>query len=113
MSDFFDDLETRGAEERATDQYARLRAQLAHARTATSYYGKLLGDADPDAVAGPEEFARLPLTRKADLIERQQVEPPFGVRGHTLHLIARHRRRGRVGAMGGIGHQNCCARSAM
>jgi phenylacetate-CoA ligase len=60
----FDELETRSADARAADQLAKLNAQLASNGMA--------------AVASLDELAGLPVLRKADLVARQTVNPPFG-----------------------------------
>jgi len=61
---FFDALETRSADERATAQLAGVNAQLAK-------YGL-------EALNDLLDLARLPVLRKADLVEKQKANPPFG-----------------------------------
>jgi phenylacetate-CoA ligase len=77
MSDFFDALETRSAEERERDLMARLPAQIAHAK-ATAYFGKVLAEVDAAAVTSRAALAQLPVLRKHELIELQKAARPFG-----------------------------------
>jgi phenylacetate-CoA ligase len=77
MTDFYDDLETRDPAERERAQLAALSAQVAHARARAPYFTALLKDVDPASVRDRASLARLPVTRKADLIELQKASPPF------------------------------------
>ena len=81
MSEYYDDLETRSGDERATAQLAALRAQLAHARDNTTAYAAAFKDIDIDAVNDFDAFTTLPLTRKSELLELQREQRPFG--GYT------------------------------
>ncbi len=76
--DFYDDLETRAPEQREEEQFAALSAQVAHARSNAPAYAEIFRDVEPEAVTGREALAGLPVTRKTDLMARQQAEPPFG-----------------------------------
>jgi len=78
MSEHFDRLETRSADERAGDTARRLAAQVAHAQRNAPYYAEALADVDAAAVTDLAALARLPVTRKATLMERQAALPPFG-----------------------------------
>jgi phenylacetate-CoA ligase len=75
--DFYDDLETRDPAERERAQMAALSAQIAHAKARAPYFSALLKDVEPAAVRDRAALARLPLTRKSDLIELQGRTPPF------------------------------------
>lgn len=75
---FYDALETRSADERAAALAVALPRQVAHARAHAPYYARTLEGVDPAAVTDMAALARLPVTRKAALIERQREEPPFG-----------------------------------
>jgi phenylacetate-CoA ligase len=77
MTDFLDDLETRDPEEREAALMAALPVQIARAKE-TPGYAKLFADVDAAAVDSRAALARLPITRKADLIELQRQTPPFG-----------------------------------
>ena len=78
MTEFYDALETRSTDERVRDIATALPAQVAHARSNTAYFGALLADIDPASVTGPAGLAALPVTRKSDLLDQQQKDPPFG-----------------------------------
>jgi len=55
------------------DQLARLRARLPEVLRTNRFWRERLHD-----VAGWDDFERLPLTTKADLVEDHRVNPPFG-----------------------------------
>jgi phenylacetate-CoA ligase len=74
----YDELETRPPRRREADLFARLPRQLAHAKANAPFYGELLADVDPRAIASRAALAALPVTRKSALIERQRAAPPFG-----------------------------------
>jgi phenylacetate-CoA ligase len=77
MSEHHDPLETRAAQAREADLFARLPAVLEVALTAPGY-GAHLGSIDPAAVTSREALARLPVLRKADLPGLQKAALPFG-----------------------------------
>jgi phenylacetate-CoA ligase len=74
----FDALETRPAAEREHRILERLPRHLAHAKAHSPYYAELLRDVDADKVTTREAFARLPVTRKSDLMDLQKARMPFG-----------------------------------
>jgi len=74
----FDALETRSPESRESDLFARLPAQLAHAKSAAPFYHRLLADVDPAQVSSRAALARLPVTRKSELAALQREAAPFG-----------------------------------
>jgi phenylacetate-CoA ligase len=78
MAEYFDDLETRSPEARERAQFATLPYQIGFAKDNAPFYRDLLQDIDPAAVSDRITFARLPLTRKSDLIGIQRQRPPFG-----------------------------------
>lgn len=84
---FYDPLETRDPAEREADLMDKLARQVAHAKETTSYYFQTLAGINPFECATREALARLPLTRKRDLIELQQKMPPFG----GLNSLPRHK----------------------
>ena len=57
---------------------ARLPLQVAHAKRQSAYFGGLFADFDATTINSRVALARLPVTRKSDLIELQKVLPPFG-----------------------------------
>ena len=73
MSSFFDALETREPAEREAALMAALPGQVAHAKQASAALAHILAAVDPAAVASRQALARLPVTRKHELLERQQA----------------------------------------
>mgnify|MGYP003969416239 FL=1 len=73
MTTFYDDLETRSADQREADQLAALNGQLAriagHGGTSVS---------DADKLLDLTGLAALPVLRKSDLANWQSEKPPFG-----------------------------------
>lgn len=78
MSDFYDALETRSADQRAADIATALPAQIAHAKANAAYYGKVFADIDPASIDSAAALTALPVTRKSDLMAQQEADPPFG-----------------------------------
>ena len=76
----YDQLETRSADERATAIAHDLPRLIALART-TPAQRRVLADVDPRKVTSLEALARLPVTRKSDLVAAQKAHPPLG--GYT------------------------------
>ena len=73
MTTFYDDLETRSADQREADQLAALNGQLAriagHGGTSVS---------DADKLLDLSGLAVLPVLRKSDMAKWQSEKPPFG-----------------------------------
>ncbi|HEX7888910.1 MAG TPA: AMP-binding protein [Ramlibacter sp.] len=93
----FDGLETRKPAEREAQLMAALPAQVAHAKTMTRAFAGILAHVDPAKVHSREALAKLPVTRKGELLERQKAQraqDPFGgfaavVRGPAMpHVFA-------------------------
>ena len=78
MTQFYDALETRDPEARERALLARLALHIAHAKAHAPAYAELLARVEPETIDSREALARLPLTRKSDLVERQKIAPPFG-----------------------------------
>ena len=78
MSAFFDTLETRDPALREAALMAALPAQVAAARQVPALAGKL-SDVDAQHVNSRAALARLPVTRKHELLERQQAGRGAGV----------------------------------
>ncbi|WP_076999663.1 phenylacetate--CoA ligase family protein [Variovorax sp. KK3] len=81
MSDFYDPLETRDPAERERDLLAALPKQIMQAQTAAPAFAKILDGVKPADVTSREALARLPVTRKSELLELQQAgraSDPFG-----------------------------------
>jgi phenylacetate-CoA ligase len=78
MSDHYDELETRLPEERERSLFGCLRAQVADAQAKAPGFARALAGVDPQGIADRAALARLPVLRKAALVEMQRAEPPFG-----------------------------------
>ncbi len=78
MSEFFDSLETRDPQERQQALIQAVSAQVAHAKNKASTYKTQLADIDPGEINDIAAIAKLPITRKSELIEQQQKSHPFG-----------------------------------
>jgi phenylacetate-CoA ligase len=76
--EYYDDLETRSTDEREAAHMAALPELIALAQRRAPALGRILAGIDPMEVRDRTALARLPVTRKADLLERQAEEPPFG-----------------------------------
>jgi phenylacetate-CoA ligase len=95
MQDYYDSLETRTPAQREAELMAALPAQVAHAQRATAAFGAILGGVDAAKVNSREALAKLPVTRKHELLERQKAQratDPFGgfsavVRGPAMPRI--------------------------
>lgn len=74
----YDDLETRSPGVRERQLFDALPGQIAHAQATTQAYAKLLAHVEPSQVTDRQALARLPVTRKAELIALQASHPPFG-----------------------------------
>ncbi len=75
---YYDELETRDAAVRQQEQMQALQAQIAHAKANSDYFAEALKDIDPASINSVGDLARLPVTRKSDLIAKQQSSPPLG-----------------------------------
>jgi len=78
MPEYYDSLETRDPEERERSLMAALSGQIAHARSNAPGWGRILAEVDPATVTSRAALARLPVTRKSDLIALQRAERPLG-----------------------------------
>ena len=77
-SSYYDALETRDPQVREAADLARLPGHLEHARERSAFYRDLLKEIDPRTVTSRAALARLPVTRKSELHDRQRARPPFG-----------------------------------
>jgi phenylacetate-CoA ligase len=76
--EFYDALETRDPAAREAEAMASLAAQVARAKARSPWYGRVLAEFDAAAVTSREALARLPVTRKHNLIKLMKDEPPMG-----------------------------------
>jgi phenylacetate-CoA ligase len=77
MTRYFDDLETRSADERAAALAQDLPKQIARAKGLPGY-ADALAEVDPSAITSIEDLAKLPVLRKSDLVNAQAADAPFG-----------------------------------
>lgn len=75
---YYDARETRDPAAREQDLFSRLPAQIAHAQSRAPAFARLLAGVDPATVTSREALARLPVTRKSELLEAQKAARPFG-----------------------------------
>ena len=78
MPEFYDALETRNPEARESALMDALPRQIAHAQGKAPGWARILSGVEPAAVTGRAALAKLPVTRKSDLVTLQKAEPPFG-----------------------------------
>ncbi len=78
MADHYDSLETRDPAERERALMAALPAQVEHAKARAPGFARVLADVEPREVTSRAALAKLPVTRKSELLERQRAAPPFG-----------------------------------
>jgi phenylacetate-CoA ligase len=78
MSKHYDTLETRGSPERETALMAALPAQIAHAQAHAPAFAGILEGIDAQSVTSRATLAKLPVTRKHELLERQQAARQAG-----------------------------------
>ena len=74
----YDTLESRSTDRREAALMAALPQQIAHAQTHTTAFSSILGGVDAVAVDSRAALARLPVTRKHELLERQLAERDAG-----------------------------------
>ena len=77
MTEYFDELETRPAEQREGELMARLPALVERALTAPGWASRLKG-VEARAISSRKGLAALPVLRKSELKELQEQHPPFG-----------------------------------
>jgi phenylacetate-CoA ligase len=75
---YYDSLETRDSELREREQFTRLADHIRHAKTNAPYFARLLKDVDGTQVRDRAGLARLPITRKSDLVALQKADLPLG-----------------------------------
>ena len=81
MTASYDDLETRDPAAREAALLAALPAHIAHAQAHSPAFAEILKGVDAQAVTSRAALAALPVTRKHELLERQQAERAQGAFG--------------------------------
>ena len=89
VTDHFDTLETRDPDVREREQLARLPRQIAHAKANAPAFARILADIEPGAIATRDALARVPVTRKSELVGLQKEDRPFGGLAATRRGTAR------------------------
>jgi len=74
MSNFYDSLEQRNTEQREADLLQALPAQIAHAQKHATAWATILQGVDAATITTRQALAQLPVTRKYELLERQQAQ---------------------------------------
>ncbi len=78
MAEHFDALETRDPAERERAQLAALPRQIAHAKSASPAFARILAQVDAASITSRAALAKLPVTRKSELLDIQRNDRPFG-----------------------------------
>jgi phenylacetate-CoA ligase len=76
--EYYDELETRDPREREATLLSLLPGQIENAKNNTSGWADILSDVYPPDIASRDSLAKLPITRKSELSERQASYPPLG-----------------------------------
>ena len=74
MTDFYDALEQRDPQLREASLLQALPVQIAHAQAHASAWGEILQSVDASTITTRQALAQLPVTRKYELLARQQAE---------------------------------------
>jgi len=86
MAAYFDELERQSPDEREAGLFTRLPGFLASAFKGAPGLGRWLNGFDPSSLTSREALASLPVLRKAQLMEMQAENPPFGGFADPAHL---------------------------
>ena len=78
MTNYYDALEMRDPVAREAALMAALSAQVANAKSASAAFAEILAHVDPSAITSRQSLAALPVTRKYELLERQQATRRVG-----------------------------------
>ena len=81
MTDYFDPLEQRSAAAREAALMAALPQQVAHAQAHAPAFAQILQGVDPASIHTRTALSTLPVTRKHELLERQQAQRSQNVFG--------------------------------
>ena len=102
---FFDDLETRSADQRANDLALALPTQIANAQKLSGYSDDL-GAVEASAIQTIDDLAGLPVLRKSDLVQAQSENGPLGGYGalNTHEFAHIFQSPGPIYEPGGVGH---------
>ncbi|MCV0439189.1 MAG: AMP-binding protein [Hydrogenophaga sp.] len=87
QTEFFDALETRSTAQRESEQMAALARQVAHAQAHSTAFAEILQGVDAPEIHSRDALARLPVTRKSALLERQRAQRTTDVFGGFSALV--------------------------
>ena len=87
MTTYFDALETRAPEVREQALMAVLPQQIANSKKNTTAFAKLFDGVDASTIISRHALARLPVTRKSELLELQKAGRPDDVFGGFSSLL--------------------------
>ena len=88
--DYFDALEARTPEAREAELMAALPRQIAHAQARSPAMAEILAGVDAAAITSRAALARLPVTRKSELLVRQQASRAAGRDAFGGHAAVRY-----------------------
>ncbi len=77
MTDFYHQKENISADVREQTLFSRLPEFVSLAKQQSSYYQALFADINADNVDSRAQLAKLPITRKSDLLRLQKLSPPL------------------------------------
>jgi phenylacetate-CoA ligase len=86
-NEHYDHLETRAPDDREARLLAALPAQVAHAQGNATAFAQILAGVDASTVRSREALAKLPVTRKHELLERQRASRASDVFGGFSALV--------------------------
>jgi phenylacetate-CoA ligase len=78
MNTYFNESECSNSAAREKQLLSKLASLISYAQLECSHYRKVLGDIDSATITSREALAKLPITRKSDLISLQKNSPVFG-----------------------------------
>lgn len=78
MTAYYDNLETRDPAQREQSLIRAVADQVEHAKAHAPAYSVILQDVGSGDISSPDAIARLPVTRKSELLELQSKKRPFG-----------------------------------
>ena len=84
---FYDTLESRSPDQREAALMAALPQQIANAQRNTSAFAKLLNGVDASKITSRQALAKLPVTRKSELIDLQKASQAHDVFGGFSALL--------------------------
>jgi phenylacetate-CoA ligase len=110
MSSFHDQLEIRNPEQRESELMQALPLQVAHAKAHSKAYARLLAEINPAQINSRQALAKLPVTRKHELLELQKTTRSSDAFG-GFATIVRGRQMARIFASPGPIYEPDAARA--